>query len=64
MEYQEGQPCPACNSDKISILQTRQVIWEVNLSTDKLIRKEKDGAIEFWQYKCRKCGWISESFQE
>lgn len=64
MSYEADQPCPECNSDKISILETRQVSWERNLSTGKIIRKDKSGAIEFWHYKCRKCGWISESFQE
>jgi len=64
--YEEGQPCIVCGSDRISILLTQQVVVERNCKTEKLIRKGKIGhsAAVFWQYKCRKCGWISESFTE
>jgi hypothetical protein len=62
--YEEGQPCHECNSNKISIIETRQVSLERNLITSKIIRKDKNGEMEFWHYKCRKCGWISDCFQE
>ena len=64
MEYEEGQPCPKCNSDKISILETRQIVWERNKLTNKIIKRDKNGAIALWQFKCRKCQWISNCFTE
>lgn len=64
--YEEGQPCPVCGSDRISILLTKEVVVERNCKTGKLIRKGRvgSGSATFWHYKCRKCEWISEGFQE
>lgn len=57
--------CPICKSKRISIIRTYQVWEERNLKSNRLIEKDTNlspYAIVFVQYKCRKCGWISISF--
>jgi hypothetical protein len=59
--------CENCSSDRITQITTYQAIEEINVKTGKVLRKEKswnNGAPVFWSYKCRKCGWVSETYTE
>lgn len=57
--------CPTCGSEKISEIATYQCNIERNIKTGKVLSKDtidRGGTIDFWQYKCRECGWKSECF--
>lgn len=64
---EETNKCPLCNSKRISKINTYQVYTEVNLSSGKILKKNTTltpfGRV-FHNYKCRKCGWISVTFDE
>ena len=59
--------CPKCNSKRISIINTYQVWTEENLSTGKILSKKTSltpsGRV-FHNYKCRRCNWVSITFDE
>lgn len=64
-EYaEETNKCPKCGSDRISICKGVEISVEKNLKTGKILKRDKIGSIKFWLYKCRKCGWISETCTE
>lgn len=55
---------PKCGSKRISICRGVEISVEENLSTGKVLSRSKSGTTIFWIYKCRKCGWLSETCSE
>lgn len=65
IEYvEENNKCPKCGSKRISICRGVEIEVEENLSTGKVLSMSKSGTTTFWIYKCRKCGWLSETCSE
>ena len=65
IEYvEENNKCPKCGSKRISICKGVEISIEENLSTGKVLSRGKSGTTTFWIYKCRKCGWLSETCSE
>lgn len=56
--------CEKCGSKRISICKGIEISIEENLSTGKVLSRSKSGTTIFWIYKCRKCGWLSETCSE
>ncbi len=61
---EENNKCPKCGSEKISICKGVEIEVEENLSTGKVLSRGRVGSTTFWLYKCRKCGWLSETCSE
>lgn len=61
---EEVMKCPKCGSERISICKGVEISVEENLKTGKILKKDRFGSITFWSYKCRKCGWVSETCHE
>ena len=63
--------CPNCGSKRISRMNTYTIDREINVSTGKFIKRKgttntaiiRGGILFFWLYKCRKCGWASDTFR-
>lgn len=65
IEYvEENNKCPKCDSKRISICKGVEISVEENLSTGKVLSRSKGSTTTFWIYKCRKCGWLSETCSE
>lgn len=68
-DIEEGNSniCPKCKSKRISQINTYQVSEEINLSSGRVLYKDKKmtryGRV-FHSYLCRKCGWQSITLDE
>lgn len=61
----ECKACPKCHSKRLSILKIYQITEEVNLKSGRrLSKKDKNPFLFYHQYKCRKCGWISNIIRD
>lgn len=67
IEDEEKVVCPICESKRISIIETFQIWHERNLNGTKIYSKSYSktpfGRV-FHSFKCRRCNWESENFDE
>lgn len=67
MENDKFEKCPDCGSDRLTLFKTFDLVVGYNVKTGKKIYIDKNaehGGITIWSYRCRKCGWNSNSFTE
>jgi len=51
--------CPACNSKKLSVVETYDYVIEKNLTTGFILKRYNTNQCTHSNLKCRGCNWCS-----